>query len=209
MQQIMSKNRAGASRRALVGWLASRLDAHLRQRARDEQGVASVEFALVLPLLLILFLGASEMFLMSMASRKMTRVASTVGDLITQAREPLTVSDIEGYYAASTHIMGKLPTSNLALSVFTFKWNADTEQPELAWKEHLGGYVCKSNTPTLTPEQVAAMQDSNDLVITYGCYNYQIRIGSFVLGNKTLNMNDEIVLRPREQLHVPCKDCSI
>ncbi len=185
-----------------------RLRLRVYRNVRDERGVAGIEFALILPFLLILMLGASEMFLMSMATRKMTRVTDTVGDLITQADGTLKKSDIEGYFKAAKYIMGKFPASNLAVSVYTFKWDAKGRKPKLSWKHHLGGFVCKNDTPTLTVEQKASMQDGNDLVIAFGCYKYTVKIGSLVLGSKVINMTDEVALRPRGKPQVACSDCS-
>ncbi|GEM_PF-803557 len=179
-----------------------------RRHVRDEQGVAAIEFAFILPILLILMLGATELFLMHMASRKMTRVTSTVGDLITQARGTLTQADIEGYYKAARYIMGQFPTDRLAVSVHTFRWDSRKNEPVLDWQHHLGNFVCRSDEPELTPEQRAAMQDGNDLVVTTGCYRYQVTFGSFALSSTTVDMSDDISLRPRQQLRVECSDCS-
>ena len=188
--------------------VAQRLRTHLRRGREAEEGVASIEFALLFPFMIILMLGSVEVFLMSMASRKMTRVTNTVGDLITQSKGTLTKSTIESYYKAAKHIMGKFPTSDLALSIYTFKMDTKTHQPKLDWKHHLGGYQCKSSTPSLTADQINSMRDGNDLVLTYGCYRYSVRIGRIVFGNMQLKMEDEISLRPRQRMRVPCSDCS-
>jgi len=188
--------------------LLGRAQRRMLRRVRDDRAVASIEFAFILPFMLILLLGSAEMFLMSMASRKMTRVTNTVGDLIAQARGTLMKSDINGYYAAAKHIMGKFPTDRLALSVFTYTWDMRSRRVKLAWRHHLGSYTCQSKAPSLTREQRQAMQDGNDLVITYGCYRYTVQVGRFVLGNRTFNMTDEVTLRPRQRLRLQCANCS-
>jgi Flp pilus assembly protein TadG len=181
---------------------------HIGNRTRNEEGVAAIEFALVLPFLIMLLVGSIEMFLMSMASRKMTRVASTVGDLVTQAKGALSKSAIEDYYRVSKYIMGSFDTNNLALSIFTFTKDSRNSSPRLAWRQNLGSYTCQASVPSLTADQRAAMQDGNDLVITFGCYRYQVKIGKLVFGNLHLTMRDDISLRPRQRMKLPCNDCS-
>ncbi len=193
------------------GGFMRRVNAALRRirgGAREEDGVAAIEFALIFPFLLLLMVGSIEMFLMSMASRKMTRVASTVGDLVTQAKGSLSKSAIENYYNVARHIMGSFPEDNLALTIFTFTKDDPDAEPQLAWSHNLGSYTCKEGTPELSDDQTAAMEDGNDLVITYSCYKYTVKIGRLVFGNLQMTMKDDISLRPRQRMKLPCDDCS-
>ncbi len=186
----------------------SRLVRRLRHGRSAEEGTAAIEFAILLPVLLVLFLGSAEAFLMSMASRKLTRVTNTVGDLITQAKGTLNQQAINGYYAAARHIMGQFPTSRLALSVFTFTVDKRTKRPKLDWQYHRGSYRCRSRAPTLSSEQVASMRDGNDLVLTYGCYKYRVSLGRLVFSKLEMRIEEQISLRPRQRMRVPCSDCS-
>ena len=52
--------------------------------ARDERGVSAVEFALLLPLMLALYLGAVELSQGIAADRKVTLTSRTVADLVSQ-----------------------------------------------------------------------------------------------------------------------------
>ena len=61
-------------------WLA-----RLRGFAADQNGVSAVEFAILLPLMLTLYLGGVEISQAVSADRKTTLVAHTVGDLTAQA----------------------------------------------------------------------------------------------------------------------------
>ncbi len=179
-----------------------------RKGARDEKGAAAIEFTLVFPFLLMLLVGSIEMFMMSMASRKMTRVASTVGDLVTQAKGTLSKSAIDDYFKVAKYIMGKFGDQDLALSIFTFTKDDPNRPPRLAWRHDIGNYTCESQQPQLSADQLAAMEDGNDLVITYGCYKYKVKVGKLVFGNLQLTMKDDISLRPRQRMKLPCSDCS-
>ena len=56
--------------------------------AGDTKGVSAVEFALVLPLMLTLYLGGAELAQAISASRKVTLVSRTVADLAAQSLQP-------------------------------------------------------------------------------------------------------------------------
>jgi len=62
---------------SLLDWIAK----PVRRLARDERGVSAVEFAMLLPLMLTLYLGAVEISQGIAADRKVTLVSRTVADL--------------------------------------------------------------------------------------------------------------------------------
>ena len=51
---------------------------------KDSKGVAAVEFALIAPILLLLFIGTIEISLMIAVDRKISRTSSSIADLIAQ-----------------------------------------------------------------------------------------------------------------------------
>lgn len=77
----------------------------LRALLRSEKGVAVVEFALIMPLLLVLYLGSVDVSQGIQADRKLASVAGTLGDLVAQTRSELPVSTLNDYFTASQAIM--------------------------------------------------------------------------------------------------------
>ncbi len=63
---------------------------HGRRFAGDRKGVSAVEFALILPLMLALYFGGIELGDALTIKRKVTRVTSSLSDLVTQST---TISD--------------------------------------------------------------------------------------------------------------------
>ena len=55
-----------------------------QQFSKDEKGVSAVEFALILPLMIVLLFGVIELSSLLTVDRKMTSVTSTVADLVAQ-----------------------------------------------------------------------------------------------------------------------------
>src|SRR5690606_19494517 len=66
-----------------------------RLMLRDRTGVAALEFALIVPLLLALYLVTMEVAQAIEANKKVARVGSMVADLVTQMPE-ITKSELEG-----------------------------------------------------------------------------------------------------------------
>src|SRR5487761_1233206 len=73
----------------------------------DKRGVAAVEFALILPLMLFIYLGASEVTQGLMASRKATLVARTLADLVSQQQSGVNLADtdLQEVFGAAATIM--------------------------------------------------------------------------------------------------------
>jgi Flp pilus assembly protein TadG len=71
-----------------------------RRRARaksGEGGLAFVEFAFVLPILVVFWLGGVELTQMLSVTRKVDTMVSAAGDLVAQS-DALTLSDVEGIF---------------------------------------------------------------------------------------------------------------
>ena len=68
----------------------------LTKRFRDDmRGIAAIEFALVVPLMLVMYLGTIEISAAVSINRKVSRIASTIADLVTQQTE-VAKTDLKG-----------------------------------------------------------------------------------------------------------------
>jgi Flp pilus assembly protein TadG len=81
------------------------LPAKIRKFWRNGEAVAAVEFALILPLLLTLYLGTVEGAQLYAADRKVATVAGTVADLVSRAKLVVTEAQVDDYFVAATNIM--------------------------------------------------------------------------------------------------------
>jgi Flp pilus assembly protein TadG len=94
--------------RAMVG---------LRNFAQRAEGVAAVEFALILPIMAILFMGAVEMSQAVTVNRRVTQVGSTAGDLVARFSGTITTNDIQNIMKASSYLVAPYPTTRLKINV--------------------------------------------------------------------------------------------
>jgi Flp pilus assembly protein TadG len=84
----------------------------LRDFASDRRGVSALEFAFVAPVLITLYLGLAELTSAMTAARRVSHVASALGDLTAQRNE-VTTADMSNIFAASTAILAPYPTTPL------------------------------------------------------------------------------------------------
>ncbi len=75
----------------------------LRHLLHDRQGVAMVEFAAFLPVLVLLLLGGVDLARFIIVNQKMDRVAAGMGDLVAQS-QTLTTAQLNDIYAATYYI---------------------------------------------------------------------------------------------------------
>jgi Flp pilus assembly protein TadG len=81
------------------------LPAPLRRFAGDERGVTAIEFALVLPVVLLILLGCFEVPRFVLIYQKVARASAGVADLIAQADEPLQRNQLDDIFKAGKVMM--------------------------------------------------------------------------------------------------------
>lgn len=96
----------------------------LRRFRRSERATAVVEFALVVPLLITLYLGSIEAASLFTVDKRVSSISSTIGDLVAQWNPEkdgiLTTGvggDLTDYMNASTGIMTPYPTTGLQIVI--------------------------------------------------------------------------------------------
>lgn len=122
---------------------------------RNSHGVAAVEFALVLPFLLLLLLGVAELTSALNQSRKVSQSARTVGDLVAQA-ESLTEENVTDILEAADQIM--VPYTDVPLTVVVSSVSFDDDgNPEVDWSRSNNSgdaWTAGQEPPQEIPEEI-------------------------------------------------------
>lgn len=90
--------------------------AFLRAIAVDRRATSAVEFALLLPVMVVLLFGSIEIALLSHADRRVTQVASAVADLVTRSSE-VSEGEVDGIFDISTALLRPFDTVSLQMRV--------------------------------------------------------------------------------------------
>jgi Flp pilus assembly protein TadG len=177
--------------------------ARLSAFAADQRGVSAVEFAILLPLMLTLYLGGAEISQAVSADRKTTLVAHTVGDLTAQASN-VASSDVTNIFSAATAVAYPLSSSNLTVTLSSICIDSTGTRATIGWSQTLNGTARSGTVTSLIPS--ALMVANTSLIWGEAHYAYKPTIGWTITG--TLNLGDQFFLRPRLSCSVTLNSAS-
>jgi Flp pilus assembly protein TadG len=166
-------------------------------------GVAAIEAALILPVMLMIYFGLLDLTTVLSANRRVTQMASTLADLVTQSPGTTTKAELAGFYRASTAIMDPYSTNDLTLEVFGYR--RDGDNVVLAWQDN-NGRSCGAAPTANTDLFKQLTSDGNDVVTARVCYEVAPVTGR-ILGDGKVNLSDQMTLRPRQSNRLTCTDC--
>ena len=159
--------------------------------AGDQRGVSAIEFAMLLPLMLALYLGVVEISQGIAAQRKVTMTARTMADLVSQASN-VANTYMNNSLSAATAVMAPFPDSKLKVTV-TSIWIDANGKATVSWSDTKNGTARgKGSTVTLLP---ALAVPNTSLIWSEVEYAYTPTIGYVISG--TLTLKDNLYMRPR------------
>ena len=171
--------------------LAARARRPIRRLLRDKRGISAVEFAMLLPLMVTLYLGGVEVSQAVAIDRKVTLVARTLGDLVAQATT-VTNSDMSNILAATAAIIVPYADARLKITVSSVAIDANGIA-KVAWSDTKNGTARAVGTTVTLP--TALNTPSSSLIWAESEYAYTPTIGYVITG--TMNLKDQIYMRPR------------
>ena len=106
-----------------------------RDLQHDQCGIAAVEFALILPIMLLLFLGSFETTNLVLAYMKLEASAETAADLVAQTRvnTVLQSTDFTNITNAAKQVLSPLPTSGSELTIAFASVTYNTGSAVIDW----------------------------------------------------------------------------
>lgn len=175
----------------MVRRFARALAHRLRRLPTDQRGISAVEFAMILPIMLVLYVGTVEVGEGFSIQRKVTRVTSALNDMVTQARA-IDNRDMRNILDAAAAIMTPYSSDNLRI-VLTGVDVDGQGRPIVAWSDARNATPRVEGSIMPVPE---SMQIRNTfLVVAEVNYHYRPVLGYVLTG--TFNLDDQFYLRPR------------
>lgn len=162
-----------------------------KEIARNDRGVAAVEFALVLPVLLLILMGVIELSNVMMVERKLLNAMQSTADLIGQETD-ITDSELTDIFFAAQLTMNPYDTSNLTIGVSSVRFDDTSGDPAVDWTSSLNaGSVTNATTLAQGRGEAGA-----SIVIVSGTYNYTPLSSLIIPTNITLG--EISYVRPRK-----------
>jgi Flp pilus assembly protein TadG len=191
----------------------------LLQRRAGESGMAAVEFALIAPIMMLLFFGLVETCNALNAHQKVTAVASTAADLTSQATQ-VSKADLADIYAASSAIMSPFSASDVTITISSITGTKARNIGKVVWSQTngkgtahtVGSTIIIGDPTTLANDDTGLLPADCDsaaqcsLIFAEVSYNYTSPYGKFITG--VLKMADLFYSKPRRVVAVTCTDCA-
>jgi Flp pilus assembly protein TadG len=180
-----------------------KLLARLRQLARTDSGTAAVEFALILPIMLMVYIGSVEASIAISTDRKVQSVAGTLGDLVARSDTTITAGALEDYFKAASGVMAPYSPDELRQEVTQVKV-PKSGAPSVVWSwQYTNGGMSAgthaSGSPFTLPQAMinVARDTTKDtyVIVSEGTYEHTPIFG-FVF-NQPINLYRENFLMPR------------
>ena len=179
----------------------------LKSFRKAQSGVAAIEFAIILPVMLILYFGLFDLTGLITNNRKITTVAATVADLTGQNNSTVLEATITDYMNVADMVMDPMPDSGVTVRVLGYRMQGGV--PTKRWETSNGsGPGCDGDPDTSGYNEL--MTAGNDLIVAQTCITYEPFIGTFLgkdlLGATSFDLQQEVVVRPRASLVLNCQE---
>lgn len=163
---------------------------------RDASGLAAVEFAIILPLMIVIFFGTIEVSTGVAVDRKVTILTRTLSDLISQA-QTITNTDITNSFTMGAAIMTPYPSAPIKAKISQIYIDPTTKVAKVKWSKASNDVAHACNEVVSIPSGLAI--GGTYLIMSEVSYNFTPLVGHQVWrGAPTFALGDRTFTRPRQ-----------
>jgi Flp pilus assembly protein TadG len=192
-----------------------------RQLFRDRSGVAALEFALIVPLLLCLYFVTMEVAQAIETNKKVGRVGSMVADLVAQMQD-IPRSELEAIMRIGEATLQPYNRSKPTLTVTAIEVTDETTpKVQVVWSRNLidGTFSAGPAKGTAVTDLPAALKVKGSFliraesslayepVITWAASASTKEKLGLAAAFDSISMKETYYLRPRRSNTIPCSDC--
>jgi len=177
---------------------------HFVARLREDAGMAAVEFSLILPVLVLLWIGGVEVTEALSVDRRLNNLGSSIGDLVSRTKQisyaqMTKIFDLgpKAMYP-SCDIAGKPTCASRGLAMRITAVAIDGSQnATVAWSRASGttAYTSTDNSQMNTLVPATLRVANSQVIMSEVYYNYRPAVGYVITGTKALS--DRMYFVPR------------
>jgi Flp pilus assembly protein TadG len=171
-------------------WLRVRLRAF--ELHCDRSGLAAVEFAMIVPLMLVLFFGVYELSSGVAVNRKVTLMARTLSDLTSQ-NTTVTDAQLTNFFNASKAILTPYASAPVNATISELYVDPSTKEARVQWSK--GAAARATGTPVAIP--AALKVGDTYLIFSEVSYSY-IPGTAWFIEKGGIELKDSTYTRPRQ-----------
>lgn len=162
----------------------------------NEKGISAVEFALIAPVMVLLYLGCIELSLMMRADRRITTTSASLGDLAARL-SVVTDADMREMFQAANVLMQPHSAATARMRITSVADTGDG-QPRVQWSD---GYNITAHAPnTILSVPAGIIPPNGSVIVSEVEFDYSSSLG-FVI-DTTRTMKDTFYLRPRRVIAI-------
>jgi len=172
---------------------------------RDARGVAAVEFAMTVPLLILVYAGGFEIAQAATVFRKVTDTTVQLAN-VTSQYTTLATPDINNIFAASSQIMDPYSTAPLTIvlsEVLTDSTGSTTAK--VVWSQGYPNPTTKLPVGSSVTMPTGLPSPNSNYILVQTTYLYTPTVGAAFISN--IPITNQIFMIPRESPSIPCTTC--
>ena len=171
---------------------------------RDARGVSAIEFALIAPLMLVIYFGLVEFCQGYMASRRASHTASIVADLVAQS-DATTTQDLTSIFAIGDMIMRPFPAAPLSIRVSSVTIDANGVA-RIDWSQSNNKALTARVKNSVVSDLPSGLIDKGEsLILGETQFKYTSPFAQMI--KTPINFDRSYYLRPRTVDKVLCSKC--
>lgn len=186
----------------------TRLALTARRLIRERQGAGAIEFAILFPVLVMLYIGAFEITIGLSVSKRATRAAGSIADLVTQ-QQSVTKSTLAEMRSVATAIFVPYNSSSLTLKITGITVDASANAKVLwSWAQDGSVPYAKNAAVSDIPSDMKTANSflvRSELSIPYTMFLFAPNF--MPDGVRTINISRSYFYRQRQGDSIPCGDC--
>jgi Flp pilus assembly protein TadG len=167
-----------------------------RNFKKSEAGVAAIEFALIIPVMLTTFFGVSEVANYILAARKVSNVASSAADLVAQDTS-ITTGEINDIMNSLNVVLRPFNPGSATIRITSVVADPNTGNKTVDWSE------ARNIAPRATGSSVTIpniISPGQSVIMAEVSFRYQTLFGEYLTNGMTVS--DTFYLRPRRSTKV-------
>lgn len=161
-----------------MNWLVTRVATRLRRTlgclGPADSGTAAVEFGMIAPVMVILFLGCVELSQALTVSRRLEKASSSTVDLFTrpQAGDSLTTAEADGHFLIVNEILKPYDASQLTIKIVSVKAKAGGGNLVSWSRDNKGGTPYAAGGAYSGSLPAIALADGESVMIAESSYKF-------------------------------------
>ncbi|RTL53599.1 MAG: pilus assembly protein [Bradyrhizobiaceae bacterium] len=171
----------------------------LTRFSRDTRGLAATEFAIILPMMLVIFFGTIEVSTGVAVDRKVTILTRTLSDLISQASS-VSNTDLTNAFTIGASIMTPYSSAPIKAIISQVYIDPTTLQGKVKWSTASNDTAHACNATVNVPTGLAI--GGTYLIMSEVRYNFQPMVDINFGTPPTFTLGDTTYTRPRQSTSV-------